>query len=147
MTTTYLNPVYKSNWYLILLTTHISKLLTNNYWYTIFTKYFHNISEDNSVKTTPCPHKRKNCRYITKLLTTIPGSETNQTDIVWNFKAHYLHFYQYVRNIRGVFHLRVSVWIENCTISPQFTLPGTNLEVKCSSYILNEFNILFNNSN
>ena len=27
----YLNPVYKSNWYLILLTTHISKLLTNYY--------------------------------------------------------------------------------------------------------------------
>ena len=35
--------------------------------------------------------------------------------------------------IRGVFHLRVSVWLENCTIFPQFTLPGTNSEVKCSS--------------
>ena len=38
--------------------------------------------------------------------------------------------------IRGVFHLRVSAWLENCTFFLQFTLPGTNSEVKCSSYMI-----------
>ena len=32
------------------------------------------------------------------------------------------------------FYLRVSAWLVNCTIFPNFTLPGTNLEVKCNSY-------------
>ena len=36
--------------------------------------------------------------------------------------------------LRGVFHLRGSAWVENCTIFPQFTLPGANSEVKYSSY-------------
>ena len=38
-----------------------------------------------------------------------------------------------VIHVRGVIHLRVSAWLENCTIFPQFTLPGTNSGVKCSS--------------
>ena len=47
-----------------------------------------------------------------------------------------------IHYLRGVFHLRISVWLENDTISPQFTLLGTNSEVKYSSYII----ILFNYS-
>ena len=79
----------------------------------LINKYSRHTDEDND-------NNSKDSKIIdTKLLTNISRDKDLRQDID--------------KQLRGVFHLRFSTWLENCTFFLQVTLPGTNSEVKCSS--------------
>ena len=78
-------------------------------------------------------HKIKVCSQNNDIINKVIAPNINQRMLKAKTRTESYKSKRKSNSIRGVFRLRVSAWLENRTIFLQFTLPGTNSEVKCSS--------------